>query len=123
MVEHSVHTRSVVGSNPTAATKRPGGQAVKTPPFHGGNTSSILVRVTIHMHAGLPIAPPPTLGRVAQLVRALASHARGQRFESVRVHHIKTPIASESFAVWKRIGVFLFKEWISLAQRFYAGKV
>lgn len=24
----------------------PGGQAVKTPPFHGGNTSSILVRVT-----------------------------------------------------------------------------
>ena len=27
--------------------QRPGGQAVKTPPFHGGNTSSILVRVTI----------------------------------------------------------------------------
>ena len=26
---------------------RPGGQAAKTPPFHGGNTSSILVRVTI----------------------------------------------------------------------------
>ena len=26
---------------------RPGGQAVKTPPFHGGNTSSILVRVTL----------------------------------------------------------------------------
>ena len=26
---------------------RPGGQAVKTPPFHGGNTSSILVRVTM----------------------------------------------------------------------------
>jgi hypothetical protein len=25
----------------------PVGQAVKTPPFHGGNTSSILVRVTI----------------------------------------------------------------------------
>ena len=24
----------------------PGGQAAKTPPFHGGNTSSILVRVT-----------------------------------------------------------------------------
>ena len=26
---------------------RPVGRAVKTPPFHGGNTSSILVRVTI----------------------------------------------------------------------------
>ena len=25
----------------------PGGQAVKTPPFHGGNVSSILARVTI----------------------------------------------------------------------------
>ena len=25
---------------------RPGGQAVKTPPFHGGNTGSIPVRVT-----------------------------------------------------------------------------
>ena len=33
---------------------RPGGQAAKTPPFHGGNTSSILVRVTTnkkHLHA------------------------------------------------------------------------
>ena len=29
----------------------PGGQTVKTPPFHGGNTSSILVRVTIPMDA------------------------------------------------------------------------
>ena len=46
-----------MGSSPTSATKgrfffeqppksRPGGQAAKTPPFHGGNTSSILVRVT-----------------------------------------------------------------------------
>ena len=43
-----------MGSSPTSATSlspigfrvRPGGQAVKTPPFHGGNTSSILVRVT-----------------------------------------------------------------------------
>ena len=41
----------------------PGGQEVKTPPFHGGNTSSILVRVTkyicrcggIGRHKGLKI--------------------------------------------------------------------
>ena len=49
-LERSVHTRNVDGSNPSVATikftMRPGGQAVKTPPFHGGNTSSILVRVT-----------------------------------------------------------------------------
>ena len=45
-LEHAVHTRSVVGSNPTAATIRPVGQEVKTPPFHGGIASSILARVT-----------------------------------------------------------------------------
>ena len=56
----------------------PDGQAVKTPPFHGGNTGSIPVRVTIY-------------GRIAQLVRALASHARGQRFESVYAHQKKRP--------------------------------
>ncbi len=32
--------------------QRPGGQAVKTPPFHGGNTSSILVRVTTPLSLG-----------------------------------------------------------------------
>ena len=40
---------------------RPGGQAVKTPPFHGGNTGSIPVRVTI-----TPAVPP--FGGIAQLV-------------------------------------------------------
>ena len=33
-------------SNFNALAKRPVGQAVKTPPFHGGNRSSILPRVT-----------------------------------------------------------------------------
>ena len=33
----------------------PGGQAAKTPPFHGGNTSSILVRVTKKF--GEPVSP------------------------------------------------------------------
>ena len=45
MVEHSVHTRSVICSSQIAAT-RPVGQKVKTPPFHGGNMGSIPVRVT-----------------------------------------------------------------------------
>ena len=45
MVEHSVHTRSVICSSQIAAT-RPVGQQVKTPPFHGGNMGSIPVRVT-----------------------------------------------------------------------------
>ena len=57
-LEHAVHTRSVPGSNPGAATisgrsifclrlfKRPVSQVVKTPPFHGGNMGSSPVRVT-----------------------------------------------------------------------------
>ena len=45
MVEHSVHTRSVICSSQIAAT-RPVGQVVKTPPFHGGNMGSSPVRVT-----------------------------------------------------------------------------
>ena len=63
MVEHSAVNRVVVGSSPTrgvfilpvlliraAGTNnetRPHGQAVKTSPFHGGNTSSNLVGVIV----------------------------------------------------------------------------
>ena len=58
MVEHSAVNRVVVGSSPTRgalstiyAVKtvekiRPHGQAVKTSPFHGGNTGSNPVGVT-----------------------------------------------------------------------------
>ena len=48
MVEHSAVNRSVVGSSPTGGVfyTRLHGQAVKTPPFHGGNTGSIPVGVT-----------------------------------------------------------------------------
>ena len=45
-LEHAVHTRSVIGSNPITATNGPVVKRPKTPPFHGGNTSSNLVRVT-----------------------------------------------------------------------------
>ena len=65
MVEHAAVNRGVVGSSPTRGaayvsdmvshseaedgTMRywPGGQEVKTSPFHGGNTGSIPVRVTL----------------------------------------------------------------------------
>src|SRR5699024_8218006 len=45
VVELSAVNRSVVGSNPTCGAIRPLGQAVKTPPFHGGNTGSSPVGV------------------------------------------------------------------------------
>ena len=71
----------------------PGGQAVKTPPFHGGSTSSNLVRVTI-LFFKLRIPAHTDYGRIAQLVRALASHARGHGFESPCVH--------QAFDKWER---------------------
>ena len=50
MVEHSAVNRVVVGSSPTRGVFlniRLRGQAVKTSPFHGGNTSSNLVGVIV----------------------------------------------------------------------------
>ena len=56
MVEHTAVNRGVVGSSPTRGARPPcekrrvknirlRGQAVKTSPFHGGNTGSIPVGV------------------------------------------------------------------------------
>ena len=47
MVEHTAVNRGVVGSSPTRGVW-PHGQAVKTSPFHGGNTGSIPVGVIYH---------------------------------------------------------------------------
>ncbi|CAL8901063.1 hypothetical protein BPJM79_40064 [Bacillus pumilus] len=46
MVEHLTFNQRVEGSSPSWLTMYwPVGQAVKTPPFHGGNTGSNPVRV------------------------------------------------------------------------------
>ncbi len=51
MVEHAAVNRGVVGSSPTRGvylySLRLRGQAVKTSPFHGGNTGSIPVGVIL----------------------------------------------------------------------------
>ena len=80
---------------------RPDGQAAKTPPFHGGNTGSIPVRVT----NVLPILEG-LFGRIAQLVRVPASHAGGPRFESVCVHQAAASRVSLA-AAFKMILAFL----------------
>ena len=49
-VERMTVNHDVVGSSPTWGA-RPLGQVVKTPPFHGDNTSSNLVGVTIFLGA------------------------------------------------------------------------
>ena len=55
MVEHTAVNRGVVGSSPTRGAYEsymiitgPHGQAVKTSPFHGGNTGSIPVGVIFY---------------------------------------------------------------------------
>ena len=53
-VEHLTVNQGVVGSSPTGGAFFkiwPHGQAVKTSPFHGGNTGSIPVGVTIISYA------------------------------------------------------------------------
>ena len=53
MVEHSAVNRVVVGSSPTRGVFSIMGllgQAVKTSPFHGGNTGSIPVGVIINVN-------------------------------------------------------------------------
>ena len=96
---------------------RPHGQAVKTSPFHGGNPSSSLGGVTTITQplrgavvfvlgalpalglrsfgrtAGSRTRPPTRVGEngdLAQLVRALALQARGQRFKSASLHQKRT---------------------------------
>jgi hypothetical protein len=56
---------------------RPLGQVVKTPPFHGGNTGSNPVGVTIF-----------NMWRISSAGRASALQAEGRRFEPVILHHI-----------------------------------
>ncbi len=46
MVEHPAVNRVVAGSSPARGALRPHGQAVKTSPFHGGNSGSIPDGVT-----------------------------------------------------------------------------
>ena len=80
MVELSAVNRSVVGSSPTCGANWPVGQAVKTPPFHGGNTGSNPVRVTIDFYLHI-------LWRISSAGRAPALQAGGRRFDPVILHH------------------------------------
>ena len=49
MEARRAHNPEAAGSSPASATNiRPLGQAVKTPPFHGGNRGSIPLGVTIY---------------------------------------------------------------------------
>ena len=69
------------GSNPLLRfifTNWPVGQAVKTPPFHGGNTGSSPVRV-IYFNSNIPF------GGLAQLGEHLP--CKGSAFDPVNLHY------------------------------------
>ena len=72
MVAYVLWEHGAGGSNPFTPTKPTlswlRGQAVKTPPFHGGNRGSIPLGVTI-----FNIKVPLVSGPLAQLVRAVGS--------------------------------------------------
>ena len=81
---------------------------VRTPPFHGGDTGSNPVGITILFDGRLaqlveslpykqvvtgssPVATTINLsGAVAQLVRVSACHAEGRGFESRQLRHLMT---------------------------------
>ncbi len=72
MVEHSAVNRVVVGSSPTRGARCGNqqvwlrGQAVKTSPFHGGNTGSIPVGVTCRK-TNISLSRCGSIGRAADL--------------------------------------------------------
>ena len=94
MVEHTAVNRGVTGSSPVWGALRLRGQAVKTSPFHGGNTGSIPVGVICSIRyfgfadvaqlaeqlicnqqviGSSPIIGLTIFGPLAQLVRATGS--------------------------------------------------
>ena len=73
LVEHLTLNQGVVGSRPTWVTKIwPVGQAVKTPPFHGGIRGSI--------------PPPVTIRALSSAGSASALQAECRRFDPVSAH-------------------------------------
>ena len=73
-VERRTVNPYVVGSSPTRGATWPVGQAVKTPPFHGGIRGSIPLPVTI-------------IRSLSSAGRASALQAECRRFDPVSDHH------------------------------------
>ena len=121
MVEHTAVNRGVAGSSPARGVW-PHGQAVKTSPFHGGNTGSIPVGVIYADMAQLAeqlicnqqvegSSPPIGLNRIS----VMDGFPSGQRGQTVNLLHIASVVRihlhpfdnliSRGGAVWKLAGL------------------
>ena len=95
-LEHAVHTRSVTGSNPVAATTPE--RCVSISPVYPSKDGPLVKRLRhgpftavtwVRFPYGSPCRHPEgrrQFGGLAQLVRAPASHAGGHWFESSSLH-------------------------------------
>ena len=95
MVEQSAVNRSVVGSSPTRGANFiwPVGQAVKTPPFHGGIPGSIPGRVTTWT--------------IRSAGRAPALQAGCRQFDPVIVHQRKRLSSDGRFLLYNTIAIYI----------------
>ena len=87
-----------MGSSPIPAT-RPVGQAAKTPPFHGGNSSSILLRVTNGQKTGFAFARPVFLSVDPRLINrtvhpelARGAITRACAFSGIPLHFARVSV-------------------------------
>ena len=83
-VEHLTVNQAVTGSSPVRGARWRVGQAVKTPPFHGGFMGSNPIRVTIFR-------------AISSAGRAPALQAGCRQFDPVIAHHMKLRTSDSPF--------------------------
>ncbi len=108
-VEQSAVNRSVVGSSPTRGANFiwPVGQAVKTPPFHGGIPGSIPGRVTTWT--------------ISSAGRAPALQAGCRQFDPVIVHQNKGLSFDSPFCLFSYKSVFILFAYLGTWGILYLG--
>ena len=79
--------------------KRPGGQAVKTPPFHGGNTGSSPVRVTTffrRLYGGIaqPVERPPHTRKVTDSSSVVSTKTKSSCFRNCFLFWVLLPLVA-----------------------------
>ena len=104
----------VAGSSPAGGATWLRGQAVKTPPFHGGNTGSIPVRVTTpfcRIYGGIaqPVERPPHTRKVTDSSSVVSTITKKSEFVSNR-RWIRV------YSLFGRFYNCIMKKWLLLSK-------